>query len=271
MDFFQSNHNFVEKKNIYSLRIGRSKKNYKEKFLFNKEIYKYPYSRNFLPKINKFDSILNASKKPIKNYQSISQRTNLNSLVLKTNSKFNIIPLKNSLSFKGKIEPKLGFENIKEKFTLNKNDLNKGRETKNDTKTKRIKNYNKIRELKKIINIYYSKNNSENISNNNISNENIKKKLIKEEKRKFYGKIDKKNSMFVTEINFLNNGKKELKPKTKEIKTSKNLNYDFLSFKELLQHIKDDKKKIVNNQNDLDNMLKTTKDTYYEIWKYNHY
>ena len=58
----------------------------------------------------------------------------------------------------------------------------------------------------------------------------------------------------------------------KEIKDIKSINYESLSFKELLKHIENDKKKIINNQNDLDIMIKTTKDTYYEIWKCNrHY
>ena len=46
----------------------------------------------------------------------------------------------------------------------------------------------------------------------------------------------------------------------------------YISFILLSQNIdENDKKKIINNQNDLDDMLKTTRDTYFEIWKCNHH
>ena len=79
--------------------------------------------------------------------------------------------------------------------------------------------------------------------------------------------------MFMTEMNFLINdrNKKNNKVKMKNVKEIKDTNYDSLSFKELLKHIENDKKKIIDNQNDLDIMIKTTKDTYYEIWKCNHH
>ncbi len=44
-----------------------------------------------------------------------------------------------------------------------------------------------------------------------------------------------------------------------------------MSFKELLKHIENNKRKIIDNQNDIDKMLKTAKDTHYEIWKYNNH
>ena len=79
--------------------------------------------------------------------------------------------------------------------------------------------------------------------------------------------------MFMTEMNFLINDKNKINNQNniKKNRELKSINYDFLSFKELLKHIEDDKKKIINNQNDLDDMLKTTRDTYFEIWKCNHH
>ena len=92
--------------------------------------------------------------------------------------------------------------------------------------------------------------------------------------------------MFMTEMNFLksnNNNRQKYLDKMKEIKEIKNKenknienefkksNYECFSFKVLLKYIENDKKKIINNQNDIDDMIKTTKDTYHEIWKYKHH
>ena len=46
--------------------------------------------------------------------------------------------------------------------------------------------------------------------------------------------------------------------------------FGYLNFKELLKHIEENKKKIIDNQNDIENMLLTAKDTRNEIWKCNH-
>ena len=51
----------------------------------------------------------------------------------------------------------------------------------------------------------------------------------------------------------------------------KNINYNYLSFKDLLKHIEENKKKIIDNQNDIENMIITVKDTHNEIWKCNHW
>ena len=49
------------------------------------------------------------------------------------------------------------------------------------------------------------------------------------------------------------------------------INYDYLSFKDLLKHIEENKKKIIDNQNDIENMIITAKDTHNEIWKCSHW
>ena len=47
--------------------------------------------------------------------------------------------------------------------------------------------------------------------------------------------------------------------------------YNYLSFKDLLKHIEENKKKIIDNQNDIENMLITAKDTHNEIWRCSHW
>ena len=133
-----------------------------------------------------------------------------------------------------------------------------------------MKNNNKIKELRKTINIYYSKKENMNQSDENTKNENSNQKIKMEDNLTINNQHMTKNPMFVTEMNFLINGKNKTKNRKKEYRKLKNLNYDSLSFKELLKHIENDKKKILNNQNDIDEMLKTAKDTYYEIRKCKH-
>ena len=194
---------------------------------------------------------------------------NLNYETIKVNNELNIIPSKNSLTVKKTKEGLLKFDcgnNKEKKFATIMNNLTNLKES---FKNIRIKNKgnkgNKMKELKKIINIY--KNDDEN--NNIIKNkdENVQKE---EESNK---RTIKPKSMFMTEMNFLINDKNKINNnnKKKEIKEIKNINYDSFSFKELLKHIENDKKKIIDNQNDLDIMIKTTKDTHYEIWKWNHH
>ena len=274
IDLFKIKNNFGGKSNNSSLRLGRNKKFYNDKNLFKKEIYKSPFSKNFLPHINKFNS-LNVTKKFSDYNKSVLQRININSYTLKTNKKFNIIPLRNSLSFEKKKErPKLDILSNRDKITIeyfsNKNNIDSINETnKIETRLKETKNSNKMKDLKKVINVYFSKNADE--KKNKKNEDYIKDILNREENQTIKSKINKKNSMFVTEMNFLINNKNKYKNELKEIKKSKKLDYDSLSFKELLKHIENDKKKIINNQNDIDDMLKTAKDTHYEIWKCNNH
>ena len=84
--------------------------------------------------------------------------------------------------------------------------------------------------------------------------------------------------MLMTEMNFLISDKNKRKNKIKEIiskneiiSEDNNSKFESMSFKELLKHIENNKRKIIDNQNDIDKMLKTAKDTHYEIWKYNNH
>ena len=147
----------------------------------------------------------------------------------------------------------------------------------NETNKNGIKKGNKMKEIRKIINII-NKSNDENINDNKMTkDENIRKNILKKEDN--FNIQDKKftNCLSLEYINLINYDE-SLPLVSNQIKLNefpasiKIINYDSLSFKELLKHIENDKKKIINNQNDLDMMMKTAKDTYYEIWKCNrHY
>ena len=202
---------------------------------------------------------------------------------------FNIIPFRNSITQIQRNE-RIKLFNIRDK-NKNKNPsyfttiINNNKNQNNNSIMNQSEN--KMKKIRKIINLYYTKN-DERINHNITKEENTNNiNILKEEENQnaynaynAYNKTINTKSMFMTEMNFLNN-KKNKKIKNKEIKEVKNnkiaeyqlksTNYDFLNFKELLKRIEIDKKKIINNQNDIDEMIKTTKDTYNEIWKYNHH
>ena len=276
VDYYNIKHFLKEKMILSSLKFGRNdNKNIKS---IKKEIYNPSISNNILPKIYRLKS-LNVTKIFPKNNNYISRRIKLDDKINSksytinannTNKILNIIKIKNSLTHKKdrerfKINKEISQNKNKVYFTI-MNNLNN-------------KNNNKMKQIRKIINIYYNENEDKN--NKLIKNEN---KLKEEENQDINNnnKILNTNSMFMTEMNFLNDNNKNRR-KIKEIKEVKNkqfkkienefkkTNYDYLSFKELLKHIENDKKKIINNQNDIDDMLKTTKDTYNEIWKFNHH
>lgn len=270
------------------LKFGRNN-NTKKNIIKQKFLSKSPLMKNILPKINRLNSLNEtkgfSTKKEFISYFNKEKKENTNSYTINTYKKFYMIPFRNSLT-QIKREEKINFINKRN------NDRNPSYLTtainniKNQTDN-RIKNNNenKVKEIRKIINLYFSKNEEKN--NHNITkNENKNENLLKEkDNQNINNKTTIKNSMFMTEMNFLIYNKNKRKSKNKEIKEIKELkeiksnkekelkttNYDFLNFKELLKHIERDKKRIINNQNDIDNMIKTTKDTFNEIWKYNHH
>ena len=128
-----------------------------------------------------------------------------------------------------------------------------------------VRNENQ-KEFVKTVNIYFK--------NNFQNNENVE--IDDNRNKKEDNSIPKTQSMFMTGMNFLiskNNKKKKIKKNNSELnmenKDNKN-NYEYVSFKELLKHIEENKKKIIDNQNDIEDMLLTAKDTHMEIWKCNH-
>ena len=291
IDYFNLKNILGIKSKAYSLRFGRNKKFYTHnKPSSNQKIYESPLTRNYLPKISKFNS-LNATKKIAKfNKYMIPEikfdnKTNLISSRLGIKEKFTFSPLKNSLLFTKIIDKqKFKYESNRNKNPLYQTVIMGNSKIKIEDKSKNdIKGKNKMKELRKIINIYEDKNEikNKNKSNNNIENES---ELNEIEDKKNNNKIIRTNSMFMTEMNFMinNKRKKKIKDKINKIKEENdqmekigeeinNSKYNFLNFKELLKHIEKDKQRIINNQNDIDDMIKTTKDTYYEIWKCNHH
>ena len=196
----------------------------------------------------------------------------------------NIIPIKEPyLINKEKFKQIFDYRNYKNRSNENKfllssinfdNKINYNKEE-NDVFIRK----NKIKDLKKIINIYCNKeepgkkkfSNSENKvinKNNNSKDDKVEDKIVK------------KNFMFMTEMNFLIKNRNENKMKIKnsinktnknlEKKVKKTIDYDSLNLKELIKYIEKNKRRIIHNQNEIDNMLKTTRDTYHEIRKINH-
>ena len=198
------------------------------------------------------------------------------------------------------------FKARKEKLKLqNKNNKNKRYEfinsimSKTDSKdynkvnkkTLYEDNTNKVKQLRKIINVYYKKddnenkrkNNSENKIKNKIRTINDNKELNEDGEQNNNNKNMTKSSMFMTEMNFLIKNKKRKTNKIKiekiinksnkniEKEIKKKIDYDSLTLKELIRHIENNKRRIIRNQNDINEMIKTTRDTYQEIWKINHH
>lgn len=258
-----------------SSQMGRNRKNnyIKNHSLFSQvqDLFKSKY---FLPKINNYHS-LNVTKSFSHNKKILSQRSKFPKRFdilsnFEKKDKNNIISLKDFYLFK-KPKDKLKLNLIDNNCFNNKKDI-------------KAKSYD-IKKLK-IKNIIY---NAENIGNKNENdskrednklnlNINKNKNEVKEEKEK----NTKKNSMFMTEINFLINNKKgkankmkienliNKKNKNLEKQIEKKNDYDSMNFKELIKHIEKTKRRIIYNQKDINNMLKTTRDTFQEIWKINH-
>jgi len=278
LDYFSIKSFLGEKIKSTSLKFGRNtKKNFIKKKFFSKS----PITKNILPKINRLNSLIEtkglSTDKKFISYFNKEKTENTNSYIINTNKKIYTIPFGNSLTH-------ILNEEKKKFINTRNNDKNPSYSTtfinniNNQNENRIIDNTdNKAKKLRKIINLYFSKNvldNKKENKNENVFEEKENKDINNKNKNK------KRKSMFMTEMNFLinndNNRKRSKIKKTKEIKHNKenefkNNNYDSINFKELLKHIERDKKKIINNQNDIDIMLKTTKDTFYEIWKYNHH
>jgi hypothetical protein len=283
----------------YSLKLSKNKKLPYLNNNINKEIYKNVLSNNLLPQI-KYSSSLNINKrfynkKFINNHnpdiiQKNSDRINFSNL---PNSSFfqlnnNIISIKKPF-FRNKIKAKFNFRNNQSNIGDNSSSIkstinikNNDNEIINKEKPKKENSLvgNEIqKQFVKTVNIYFKNNfkNNESIDDDN----NIKKEE---------NTIHKTKSMFMTGMDFLmpnntkNKNKKcnkekiindKLNRENKEKKDNKEnkeqkFNYDYLSFKELLKHIEENKKKIIDNQNDIEDMILTAKDTHKEIWKCNH-
>ena len=279
LDYFSIKSFLGEKIKSSSLKFGRN--NRAKKYIIKKKfIPKSPITKNILPKINRLNSLIETKRlstdKKFISYFNNEKTENTNTYIINDKKKVFNIPFRNSLTHisngkKRKLINKRNNDKIPSYYLFTFiNNINSQKEN-----IIMDNNENKAKKLRKKINLYYSK--IEEKNEINIKNENKEENLIKEKENQDANyKNRKRNSMFMTEMNFLINNKNKRKIEIKGIKYNKenelkNTNYDSINFKELLKHIERDKKKIINNQNDIDNMLKTTKDTFYEIWRYKHH
>ena len=263
----------------------------------NRESFKNFHIKKSLPKIKSF-STSNINKKSynknifnsLDQIQKKSDRIIFNNIpnssILKLNN--NILSIKKSALLGIKTKPIYNFRNIQNHSNENysseispKNNINYLNENINKEKIEKPKRINTLiknenpKEFVKTVNIYFKNNFRNNVDENNIKKqENI---------------IPKTSSMFMTGMNFLmtNNHKNKNKEKNEnnnidinmeKIENNDNLEnkekhmkYNYLSFKDLLKHIEENKKKIIDNQNDIENMIITAKDTHNEIWKCSHW
>ena len=275
--YFNNNINNINRESFKNFHINKSLP--KIKSVSTSNIHKKYYNKNLF---NSLDQMQKKSDKII--FNNIP-----NSSILKLNN--NILSIKKSALLGIKIKPKYNFRNFQNFSNENysssefvpKNSINYLNEDINKEKKEKPKKINSLiknehqKEFVKTVNIYFKNN----FRNNEIVDENNNKK---EENI-----IHKTTSMFMTGMNFLmpNHLKNKNKEKNEnnDIGTNmennenndnlenkqKNINYNYLSFKDLLKHIEENKKKIIDNQNDIENMIITVKDTHNEIWKCNHW
>ena len=270
---------------LKSVRNRNSKKNNNNNYM-SQELY--TSSQNVLPKLN----FLNVTNRISMENNLLSQRIKIKNKIdkylLLPNYKFNIfnkekddlyniIPLK----IKNKREnPKLNHEVYpNKKYEYSKSVFSKININYSPNREKMIRKYknnstkNIVIKGIKIVKNYNKEKNNDNTSKKENKNQNIKNL------EKYKIKNIKSNSMFMTQINFINKEENIKENKTieknvinKEDKITENkIDYDSLNLKELIKHLRNNRKKIIKNQNDINNMIKTTRDTYNEIWNLNHH
>jgi len=279
--------NFIKKRNrninpsISSLKLVKNKKFLNFNNNINKEYFKIQQSTNILPQIKNSNS-LNIKKRFFnkKIISNINQNTKnidkMNFISLSNNSIFklnnNIISIKKPSLLTNKIKPLLQYRNFQNSQFENSSLCVNGKKniqyqfnnTRNKEKIEKVRRANSFvnkdnsKEFVKTVNVYFKSNfkNSESVDDINMP--------------KVESHMPKTKSMFMTGMNFLmnNNGlNKDVNVENKEVKK----NFNYMSFKELLKHIEENKKKIIDNQNDIEDMLKTAKDAHFEIWKCNHH
>ena len=279
--------NFIKKRNrninpsISSLKLVKNKKFLNFNNNINKEYFKIQQSTNILPQIknsNNFNIKKRFFNKKI--ISNINQNTKnidkMNFISLSNNSIFklnnNIISIKKPSLLTNKIKPLLQYRNFQNSQFENSSLCVNGKKniqyqfnnTRNKEKIEKFRRANSFvnkdnsKEFVKTVNVYFKSNfkNSESVDDINMP--------------KVESHMPKTKSMFMTGMNFLmnNNGlNKDVNVENKEVKK----NFNYMSFKELLKHIEENKKKIIDNQNDIEDMLKTAKDAHFEIWKCNHH
>ena len=255
-----------EKRKIISLeQIYKTNKHNNNKILKpeNKLVSNNTYNNfaNFTNDNDRFKSIKNSNQL---NYFSNNDNLNNNHLITK--------PLKNSQSiyldsvrmnkkkrtnenFREINNNNINYYNVRRtpvKFPINKFESYNSIKDKNSNmiKIESIQNFNKCNE--KDINI--------------IQNENIQLKDANEKNVQKDSKDD--NNMFITRINFAKNINKFNKSCEKNYPKKKNKDHLFktVNFGDLLMQLRENKKMISQNQNELEVMIKTAKDAQKELW-----
>ena len=266
-NYFNIKKNQINNSSSSSLTIKKRK--------FGKYLYKNPFSNNFLPNIGKANNFSIKNKIPLNKKLFFSNNQNLNSII--SNSIFqlnyNLLSPKKYASIL--ITKNCPFNNQESDFTkvITKT---KSKKLKNNESRNKDKNANYRRAYsllcnensKQFMKTLNLKNNFRNIKNVEDNN------TLKEDNA-----FPKKRSMFMTGMYFLGKSKKnkeqyenkENEENEENNKKEKKINHEFLSFSELIKQIEQNKKKIIDNQNDIEDMIQTAKETHKEIWKCNRF
>ncbi len=268
-NYFNIRKNQINNSSSSSLTIKKRK--------FDKYLYKNPFSNNFLPNIEKSNNLSIKNKIPLNKKLFFSNNQNLNSII--SNS---IFQLNYNL-----FSPKKPTTILINKKPVN-NQENDFTKTINKTKSKMQKNIgsrnkDKNANYRRAYSLLSNENSKQfiktlNLKNNFRSIENVEDNNTLKEDNAF----PKKRSMFMTGMYFLGKSKKN-KEKCENKENNENeegdennekekkVNHEFLSFRELIKQIEQNKKKIIDNQNDIEDMIKTAKETHKEIWKCNRF
>ena len=231
---------------------------------------------------NNFGDFTNSDErfKSIKNNKQVNYFSNNNDNNNNAhNSYFLAKPLKNSQSIQLNSIRMMNNNNINEKVyeaNQHNNDNNyKIRRTSNKLHINKYNSYDSLKNKTQNIIKHESIQNCDELNEkkiNLVQSENIQEKEINEnniQKENKENKEDKENNnMFITRVNFAQNLNKFNKTRDKNYQGKKSKNYLFntVNFGDLLKQLRENKKIISQNQNELEVMIKTAKDAQKELW-----
>ena len=228
---------------------------------------------------NNFADFTNSDErfKSIKNNKQVNYFSNNNDNNNNAhNSYFLAKPLKNSQSIQLNSIRMMNKNNINEKvYEINQHNNDNNYKIRKASNKLHINKYNSYDSLKnKTQNIIRQEpiQNCDEFNEKNINlvqSENIHEKEKEKEKEINENNIQKENkensNMFITRVNFAQNLNKT-RGKNYQGKKSKNYLFNTVNFGDLLKQLRENKKIISQNQNELDVMIKTAKDAQKELW-----
>ena len=266
--------------NLYEKTIDKSKE--KKKKISLDQIYKINKLNNnkILPSKNKLvanniscTNFANFTKSN-DNFKSIKNNKKIKFFYINNdntrNSNFQVKPLKNSQSINLNSIRINKRESINDNFfEINNNNNNKIKKIKNKLFVNKYNSYDSFKNKKlNIIKNEPIQNYDEYIEKNinEIQNENNQEKIKNE--NTIQTKNKENNNMFITRINFTKNLSKFNKTceKNNLKKEDKKYLYNTANFNDLLKQLRENKKIISQNQNELEIMIKTAKDAQKELW-----